>query len=388
MPPAQFSRFHPAFGLLQDGDDLIFAESTLSHDSSGGPWRAILNGRSLFSYGLFLGEQVILALFFFNNTVNEPLQEILKDRSNQVVRADAHVDGSNPNALVFDLTEISGSASRLDIFRILWQYAEAMKERHFTKVILASHGVKKFTLEGSYFQQLGQEYRGEIPVCIIRTFPPHLTALDGTKPFVEYTGGLLDEVTKEVGQFTEFSNEWYARDSSVSARNEVTNSATVGAEPSTPVINSFSNDNWLVLDSDNQMDNTPDISLHNAGTEGAALIIRCADRETEAYVDTNSVLGNESVRIRFDDSAAIRQPWYRSASDKALFAPNAIAFARRVANTHIVRFEFTPFEERARTVVFDVSGLGSKMQRISDMCDWASMGQNYARAKAAPTTPR
>src|SRR5664279_118433 len=37
VPTAQFSRFHPGFRLLQDGDDLVFAESTLSHDSSSGP---------------------------------------------------------------------------------------------------------------------------------------------------------------------------------------------------------------------------------------------------------------------------------------------------------------------------------------------------------------
>src|SRR5271165_4368970 len=34
---AQFSRIHPGFGLLQDGDNLFFAESTLPHDSSYGP---------------------------------------------------------------------------------------------------------------------------------------------------------------------------------------------------------------------------------------------------------------------------------------------------------------------------------------------------------------
>src|ERR1035438_5583029 len=37
VPTAQFSGFHPALRLLQDGDNLIFAESTLSHDSSSGP---------------------------------------------------------------------------------------------------------------------------------------------------------------------------------------------------------------------------------------------------------------------------------------------------------------------------------------------------------------
>jgi hypothetical protein len=37
VPSAQLSRLHPAHGLLQDGSDLIFAESALSHDSSSSP---------------------------------------------------------------------------------------------------------------------------------------------------------------------------------------------------------------------------------------------------------------------------------------------------------------------------------------------------------------
>ncbi len=329
-----------------------------------------------------------LALFLFNNTVDKPLQEIVKAPSNQVVRARAHFDGLNFDTLVFDLIETSGGASNLDIFRLFWQYCEAMKERHFNKVILASRGVRKFTLEGSYFQQLGQEYKGGNLVYIIRTFPSHLTASDGTKPFAEYTGELLDVVTKKVEQFTEFSDQWHARDTAVFTQGEADSSTVAAAEPSSPAINSASNDNWLVLDSENQMDNTTDISLYNGGTQGAVLTIRCANRETEAYIDTDTVLENGGIRVRFDDSAVIRQSWDRSASNKALFAPDAVAFARRLANTHILRFEFTPVEEPGKTVVFDVSGLEAKMQRVSDTCSWASIGQNHARAKAAPAIPK
>src|ERR1019366_8746330 len=58
VPTAQLSRFHPSFRLLQDGDDLIFAESTLSHNSSSGPGGPSYYGRSHISNGLFSGGQV------------------------------------------------------------------------------------------------------------------------------------------------------------------------------------------------------------------------------------------------------------------------------------------------------------------------------------------
>ena len=172
---------------------------------------------------------VFLALFFFNNSVDDPLQRILGNPGNKVVKANAHIDGLNSSILVFDLTEVSGSASRLDVFRSFLKYAEAMKERHFDKVILACRGVRKFTLEGAYFRQLGQEYKRDNFVSMIRTFPPHLEAMDGRKSFAEYSSDLLEDVTKGLAQFTEFSDQWYANDSA-SARTEVDSSSVVAAE--------------------------------------------------------------------------------------------------------------------------------------------------------------
>src|SRR5581483_5944072 len=54
MPPAQLSRLHPGLRLLQDGDDLFFAESTLAHDSSSDPGRVILNGEVSLTMDYFL----------------------------------------------------------------------------------------------------------------------------------------------------------------------------------------------------------------------------------------------------------------------------------------------------------------------------------------------
>lgn len=320
-----------------------------------------------------------LALFRFNNAVDEPLQEVLRNPNNQIVRATAHFDGLDSHTLVFDLTDTAASASRLDVFQSFLQYAQAMKAQRFAKLILAYRGVKKFTLEGGYFQQLGQEHAQESPVYIVRNFPPHLTAMDGSKPFSAYPGDLLENVTKEVGQFTEFSDKWYARDAAVFALTSAGSSTAIAAE----AMASSANDYWLVLDSRNTTDNTPEVSLHNAGTEGAVLTIRCANQQTEAYVDTDTVLSNKGVRVRFDGSAPVRQSWYRSASDKALFAPDAIAFARRLANTRTLHFEFTPLENQESTVVFDVSGLDGKLQKISDNCNWAPIDKNHLSAKVS-----
>ena len=100
----------------------------------------------------------VLAFNYF--AVERPLHQVLTtDSRNQVVTASAHFDGwMSRNTLVFDITDVSGRATQADVFRTFLQYAQAMKGRHFEKVILACRGTKKFTLDGDYFQQLGLEY--------------------------------------------------------------------------------------------------------------------------------------------------------------------------------------------------------------------------------------
>jgi len=157
----------------------------------------------------FLG---VLAFNYF--AVEQPLHHVLtNDSRNQVVRARAHFERwISRDTLVFDLTDVSGNAKEIDVFRIFLQYAQAIKGRRFARVILAHRGTKKFVLDGDYFQRLGQEYESQNPMYTIRTFPTHLTAMDGSKPFTEYVGGALGVLGKEMEQFTEFNELWYIRD--------------------------------------------------------------------------------------------------------------------------------------------------------------------------------
>jgi hypothetical protein len=142
---------------------------------------------------------------------DRPLQHVLTDNAaNRVVKASAHLGGwIAPKTLVFNLTEVTGEASRLDVFRVFLQYADAMKDRQFDKVILAARGTEKFQIDGSYFRQLGQEYDTQNPVYTIRTFPTHLEPLDGGNHFAEYDGGIIAVVTAEMDQFSQFSDRWY-----------------------------------------------------------------------------------------------------------------------------------------------------------------------------------
>ncbi len=164
---------------------------------------------------LFVCCGIVGGIWLYNYmTLQVPLDKLsVTDAKNAVVKVNAHYGGwVDFNTVVFDIKDLSGEASRLDVFRVLLQFAETQKGRQFQRVILAARGQNKFVIPGDYFQQLGQEYHTQNPMYTVRTFAPHVTAMDGSHPFGEYSGGILAVLGKEMEQFTEFHNEWYIND--------------------------------------------------------------------------------------------------------------------------------------------------------------------------------
>jgi hypothetical protein len=158
---------------------------------------------------------IVGGIWVYNETVfQKPLQRVLTaDPRNRVVEATAHLDGwIDTHTLVFDLTNVSGESSNMDVFRVLVQYAQAMQSHRVDKVILAAFGEKKFALAGDYFQQLGREYATQNPVYTVRTLPHHVVAMDGTLPFPEVAGGWLYVLPKELQDFKTFNERWYVDD--------------------------------------------------------------------------------------------------------------------------------------------------------------------------------
>ena len=121
-------------------------------------------------------------------------------------------DSFNQSTLVFNLTGVSASKSRLDVFRVLLDFSKALEEKQFEQVILASNGNHKFTIDGTYFQQLGQERDWQNPTFTIRTFPEHLRTLSGDRAYAAWTGGLLGVVTQQMDDFNDFHSQWYLND--------------------------------------------------------------------------------------------------------------------------------------------------------------------------------
>jgi hypothetical protein len=115
----------------------------------------------------------------------------------------------NLNTLVYDLREVSGTSSPMDVTRVLLQYAEQQKERSFTVVELSHRGNGKFLLQGDYFRKLGQEYGTQNPVYTLRTLPENLYKSNGSHAFGTWTGGMLGVLGSQMDDFTTWHRAWY-----------------------------------------------------------------------------------------------------------------------------------------------------------------------------------
>jgi hypothetical protein len=147
-------------------------------------------------------------------TLQKPLQRMLvADPRNHVVRAKAHYDGwIDTHSVVFDLTDVAGDSSQMDVFRVLLQYAREQKDHQYQRIILAAYGQKKFVVPGKYFQQLGRDYDTQNPIYTVRTFSHHVSAMDGEEPFPEPDGGMLWVLKEEMEQFNNLNRRWYLDD--------------------------------------------------------------------------------------------------------------------------------------------------------------------------------
>lgn len=153
---------------------------------------------------------VVVGLVYLLNltTVKMPVSDRLsEDERNAVldlsVRYKLYV---NPNAIAISLDECS-EAAPVDVLRALLQTAEVLQDRDFSRVELHSGYTHKFTLEGEYFQQLGEEYDYQNPIYTARTLPEKLRKPDGTQAYHSLGGG-LSGLSDQMENFSQFTLDW------------------------------------------------------------------------------------------------------------------------------------------------------------------------------------
>jgi hypothetical protein len=105
------------------------------------------------------------------------------------------------------------------------------------------------------------------------------------------------------------------------------------------------------------------------------LVVRCLSRTTEVFVVTGAASiepqsGLHTVRLQIDDEESERQQWADSESQQELFAPNAVALTKRLAQARRVRFGYTPYNAAPVVADFVVEGFDKIAGLVANTCGW------------------
>jgi len=152
----------------------------------------------------------IVAVGAYNATIYFPVNDALRadPRNSGLTIAAYRTYAVHPSDITLNVLGAEAAAP-LDVFRIIFQTAKALKDSRFGNVHLVRGTTHVYTLTGADFQQLGQEFAmGQNPVFMVRTLPEKLLLPDGRKAFGEWTGGLLGVVSRQMEDANEAARTW------------------------------------------------------------------------------------------------------------------------------------------------------------------------------------
>lgn len=159
----------------------------------------------------------------------------------------------------------------------------------------------------------------------------------------------------------------------------------------TPADQSLVADKWQVSESRSPMDDSKTVVLSlesddviqgPAGARKPKLMIRCKEGKTDTYVVTGMAASVEedydggpredhTVNIRLDEGSPLTEHWDESSPHDALFiGADGMAFAKILAQTKKLTFQFTPFDANPAVARFDLRGLDKHLGRVADACGW------------------
>jgi hypothetical protein len=106
------------------------------------------------------------------------------------------------------------------------------------------------------------------------------------------------------------------------------------------------------------------------------LVVQCLSRQTHTFVALGTSASFESdafhrtVSVQWDDEPGVAQQWQASESGQELFAPDGVAFTRKLTTATRLRFGFTPFNAQPVTADFVVDGFDTLAPLVATTCGW------------------
>lgn len=153
---------------------------------------------------------IICALIYGYNffSLQYPMNKILLIEKNKGIDVSVGFENYiNLSNIVYDLRGCQHK-TKIDIYRVLFQFAEKKKDSNFDYIILSCRGKEKFKIPGEFFKKIGVEYSEEKMVPLIKSFPRNIQHLDGS-PLTEIkTDSLLISEEDQLKDCCKFMFEW------------------------------------------------------------------------------------------------------------------------------------------------------------------------------------
>ncbi len=134
---------------------------------------------------------------------------------------------------------------------------------------------------------------------------------------------------------------------------------------------------WKLTEITSQVDGTPRLAAVLEASEGtSALVVRCHDRVTEAYISMRTYIGTAEalpITYRIGDAAPVDARWLPSRDGSALFLANptlAMAFFRLLPADTTLRLRIRDFQGRSDEFTFALGPVDEVRDRIAAACNW------------------
>ena len=162
----------------------------------------------------------------------------------------------------------------------------------------------------------------------------------------------------------------------------------LAAKHASPVssTNTSSGSKWTVSSETSRIDDSKTVILRLqaegeiAGwprkTYTPSLVIRCKERQTEAYFVTGMSpmveygTDGATITLRIDKAPAFKLRASKSTDGEALFLPSAVSQIKKMMAGSSLLFEFVPFNSSPQMTTFQIAGLAEALKPVRETCKW------------------
>lgn len=158
---------------------------------------------------VFIGTPLIAAIIGYSANVfllQEPMNDVLKENAAfRGMSVSAHYEyWVVPGVVVYDLQDLSVRQTPIDVHTAFLEFAKKMRESKLKRVELSYRGTTKFSIDGTSFRRLGEEYAKRNFDYVLYTFPKlfHSVGKDAASP----------AAGSERDALLQFHRQWYGED--------------------------------------------------------------------------------------------------------------------------------------------------------------------------------